>query len=221
MKLELESRALGARVPVRLWAPPGAPRGPLPLLVVHDGSAYARRGGLRRLLSELRPLRTALVDAPERDEDYAASPRYARALARELLPALDAGGARVGVGSSLGALALLHAHRSAPESLDALFLQSGSYFRRATDAQERGFRRFGRVDRFVRTLLGGEAARPIPVTLTCGRDEENLENNRAVASALERQGYDVRFHEHRGGHAWPGWRRALHEHLEELLCRAT
>lgn len=221
MKLELDSRALAARVPVRLWAPPRESRGALPLLLVHDGSDYARRAGLLRLVAGLRPLRAALVDPLDREEDYAASPRYARALERELLPALDAGGARIGVGSSLGALALLHAHRSAPESLDGLFLQSGSFFRRTTDAQERGFRRFARIDRFVRALLGGDAARPIPVTITCGRAEENLENNRAVAAALERQGYDVRFLEHAGGHTWPAWRRALHEHLEELLCRAT
>jgi enterochelin esterase family protein len=73
----------------------------------------------------------------------------------------------------------------------------------------------------VRGLLAGTAERAIPVTITCGRDEQNLENNRAVAAALERQGYDVAFHEHPGGHAWPAWRRAVDEHLEELLCRVT
>ena len=219
MKLEVDSRALGARVPVLLWTADGEHRGPLPLLVVHDGSDYARRTGLRRLLERLPPLRAALVDAVDREEDYAASPRYARALTSELLPALDAGGPRIGVGSSLGALALLHAHRSAPASLDGLFLQSGSYFRRRTDPQERGFPRFARVERFVRALLAGGAARPVPVTITCARDEENRENNRAVATALERQGYEVRLHEHAGGHTWPAWRRTLHDHLEELLCR--
>lgn len=222
MKLELESRALGAPVAVRLASPVDAARGPLPLLLVHDGSDYARRGGLRRVLARLPPLRAALVDPVDRREDYAAAPRYTRALLRELLPALDAGGPRVGVGASLGALALLHAHRTSPPALDGLFLQSGSFFRRATDAQERGFRRFARIDRFVRGVLEGEApARTIPVTITCGRDEENLANNRAVAAALERQGYDVRLHEHPGGHTWPAWRRALDAHLEELLCRVT
>ncbi len=70
-------------------------------------------------------------------------------------------------------------------------------------------------------MLRGAATRPIPVTITCGRDEENLENNRALAAALERQGYDVRLVEHPGGHDWPQWRRALVPHLEELLCRVT
>jgi enterochelin esterase-like enzyme len=219
MRLELDSRPLRATVPIRLWTRPDVERAPLPLLLVHDGAEYARRAGLLRLLAGLPPLRAALVEAPHREEHYAAAPAYARTLERELLPALDAGGPRIGLGCSLGALALLHAHRAAPASFDGLLLQSGSFFRRATDGQERRFGRFARVDRFVRTVLEGSAARRIPVTITCGRDEENLENNRAVAAALERQGYDVRLHVHPGGHTWHAWKRALDPHLGELLCR--
>jgi enterochelin esterase family protein len=222
VRVELESRALGARVAVRLWGPTAARQGPLPLLLVHDGSDYARRAGLLRLLPSLPPVRAALVDPVQREEHYAAAARYTRALTEELLPTLDAGGPRVGLGSSLGALALLHAHRTTPASLDALLLQSGSFFRRATDPQERGFRRFARIDRFVGGVLAaGGAARTIPITITCASDEENFENNRAVAAALERQGYDVHFHAHTGGHTWPAWKRALEPHLEELLCRVT
>jgi enterochelin esterase family protein len=217
--MALESRALRAPVTARIES--AAERGPLPLLLVHDGAAYRRRARLLRLLARLRPLRTALLEPVEREEHYAASATYSRALADELLPSLDAGGPRVGLGASLGALALLHAHRTRPESFDALFLQSGSFFRRATDAQERGFPRFGRIDRFVGRLVAEEPLRRIPVTVTCGLDEENLENNRRVAAALERQGYDIRYVEHPGGHAWPAWRDALDLHLEELLCRAT
>ncbi|MDQ4030457.1 MAG: esterase, partial [Actinomycetota bacterium] len=125
-----------------------------------------------------------LLDAPDREEDYSASARFARRLVRGL-PA----GRRIGVGISLGALALLHAHRLEPEAFDALFLQSGSFFRGRTDPQESDFPRFGRVARFVGTVLAAEAwERPIPVTMTCGTEEENLANNRAVAAALARQG---------------------------------
>jgi len=224
VQLALESRALKAQVLARV-VPPGASspaaRGPLPLLLVHDGAEYARRAGLLRLLGRLRPLRAALVEPVVREEHYAASATYSRALATELLPTLDAGGPRIGLGASLGALALLHAHRMRPDSFDGLFLQSGSFFRRATDAQERRFGRFRRIDRFVATVLADPPARRIPVTVTCGVAEENLENNRAVAAALERQGYDVRLVEHPGGHDWPAWRRVLDSHLEELLCRVT
>jgi enterochelin esterase-like enzyme len=222
VKVELESRALRARVAVRVWRPTAGRQGPLPLLLVHDGSDYARRAGLLRLLPGLPPVRAALVDPVEREEHYAAAARYTRALTEELLPTFDAGGPRVGLGASLGALALLHAHRTTPASLDALLLQSGSFFRRATDPQERGFRRFARIDRFVGGVLAaGRAARTIPITITCASDEENFENNRMVATALERQGYDVRFHAHTGGHTWPAWKGALEPHLEELLCRVT
>src|SRR5205814_1848641 len=79
---------------------------------------------------------------------------YARALTTALDELTGRGrGRRVGLGASLGALALLHAHRLEPGAFSALFLQSGSFFRRRTDRQEAGFGRFARVDRFVGSVL--------------------------------------------------------------------
>jgi enterochelin esterase family protein len=123
------------------------------------------------------------------------------------------------MGASLGALALLHAHHRHPETLGALFLQSGSFFRGATDRQERGFPRFDRISRFVGKVLRGEGAHPIPVTLTCGLGEENLANNRAVARALAANGYDARLAEVRDAHTWAGWRDAWDPWLADLLAR--
>ena len=74
------------------------------------------------------------------------------------------------------------------------------------------------LGRLFRYVSGGRL--PIPVTITCGLDEENLENNRAVAAALTEQGYDVELHEVPGGHDWPVWRRALKARLPDLLERA-
>lgn len=199
--------------------------GRAPLLVVLDGADYVRRARLlpllRRLVAEgaVRPHRIALVSAGDRMEEFSASARYARALTA----ALEELGRsrRVGVGSSLGALALFHAHRLEPRTFAGLFLQSGSFFRRLTDGQERGFGRFGRIDRFVgaatRTLDG---AKPVPTTITCGLDEENYTNNAALAHALAAQGYPVDFHAARGVHDWPTWRRALDLHLGTLLRKA-
>jgi enterochelin esterase-like enzyme len=203
----------------------GADEARAPLLVVLDGGDYVRRARLlpllRRLVDEgtVRPHRLALVNAGDRMEEFSASTRYARALAAALE---ELGrGRRVGVGSSLGALALLHAHRLEPRTFAGLFLQSGSFFRRRTDGQERGFRRFGRIDRFVGTATRTvDGARPVPVTITCGLDEENYANNAALAQALAAQGYAVDFHAARGTHDWPAWRRALDLHLAPLLRRA-
>jgi enterochelin esterase family protein len=199
--------------------------GGAPLLVVLDGPEYVRRAGLLRLLRRLvaagdvRPHRVALVVPADRLETYSASTAYARELAATLG---ELGrGRRVGVGVSLGALAVLHAHRLEPGTFSGLFLQSGSYFRRRTDRQESGFRRFGRVDRFVGSVLNGRGdPRPVPTTITCALDEENYANNAAVAKALAEQGYPIDFHAARGTHDWPTWRRALEAHLPALLRRA-
>jgi enterochelin esterase family protein len=201
--------------------------GSSPLLVVLDGPEYVRRVSLLRLLDRLvreegvAPHRLALVVPDDRLETYSASTYYARALTARLDELTGRGrGRRVGVGSSLGALALLHAHRLEPRAFSGLFLQSGSYFRRRTDPQDAGFRRFSRIDRFVGTVLSPkDTARPVPATITCALDEENYANNAAVAQALAAQGYAVDFHAARGGHDWPTWRRALESHLAPLLRR--
>jgi enterochelin esterase-like enzyme len=214
-RLRLASRALQTELPVSLWTGPRA--GPdAPLIVVHDGPEYVRRARLYDALD--RPLRAALLTPVDRNETYSASAAYARALGGEVLPAL-AGAHPVGVGCSLGAVALLHAHRRYPDAFAGLFLQSGSFFRGRTDPQERGFPRFGRIARFVGSVLR-EPGRPIPVTITCGTREENLANNRAVAAALAEHGYEVALHEEPGGHDWPSWRRALKARLPDLLERA-
>ncbi len=198
-----------------------------PLLVVLDGPEYARRASLLRLLGRLvdeervPAHRVALVRPDDRLETYSASIPYARALTTALDEVAGRGrGRRVGLGSSLGGLALLHAHRLEPRAFSGLFLQSGSYFRRRTDPQEGRFPRFSRVDRFVGSVLNAkDRARPVPTTITCGLDEENYANNAAVAQALAAQGYAVNFHAARGGHDWPTWRRALESHLAPLLRR--
>jgi enterochelin esterase-like enzyme len=201
--------------------------GPVPLLVVLDGPDYVRRGSLLRLLDRLVreegvvPHRVALVTSDDRLESYSASARYARELTAHLDELTGRGrGRRVALGASLGALALLHAHRLEPRAFAGLFLQSGSYFRRRTDPQESGFRRFSRVDRFVGTVLNAkDRVRPVPATITCALDEENYANNAAVAHALATQGYPIDFHAARGSHDWPTWRRALEAHLGPLLRR--
>lgn len=210
----------------KLWAPPDTdPRRPLPLLVAHDGSDYERHAQLPRLIAHaiatnrIPPCRIALLDASAREEDYSASARYARTLTARL-PQLAPATAHVGLGASLGALALLHARWVHPGAFGGLLLQSGSFFRQRWDRQESGFARFRRISRFVGTVLNAPAAATrMPVTLTCGAPEENLANNRAVAAALRRQGHAAALHVNRDAHNWIGWRDTLDPHLVDLLAR--
>lgn len=229
VELAARSRPFRRDVEIHLWSPAGAdPSAQLPLLVVHDGPEAEKFGGLTRFCAWLvaegrvRPFRAALLQPLERNDHYSASAAWARTLAWDVLPALPAPSRRrfrVAMGMSLGALATLHAHRAQPEAFGALFLQSGSFFRLATDRQERGFPRFDRVSRFVGKVLRGEGAEPVPVTLTCGLGEENLANNRRVAAALADQGYELRFAELRDAHTWIGWRDAWDPWLADLLAR--
>ncbi|HST26025.1 MAG TPA: alpha/beta hydrolase-fold protein [Gaiellaceae bacterium] len=225
--LELASVSLRASFPALLYATATPPSAGAPILVVHDGPEYAEYSLLTRYLDVashaglVPPLWVALVPPVDRNETYSASPRYARALANELLPALAKAvphGPRLGMGASLGALAMLHAHRLHPESFDGLFLQSGSFFRQRWDAVESGFERYRRITRFVGTVLRcvGEP-RPVPVAITCGSAEENRVNNRAVASVLSAQGYQVMLAEIADAHNWVCWRDGFDPNLPDLV----
>jgi enterochelin esterase-like enzyme len=231
----LRSRVLRTEVRGLLWSAHGAEADAmLPMLYVHDGPEYAEHSQLLRLFDsaiaelEVRPFRAALLAPPgDRNDAYSASTRYANALATEIVPRLaelvatiDLRGARVAMGASLGALAAFHAHRLQPRLFGGLFLQSGSFFTRATDRQEAGFPRFARITRFVGSVLRDERwGDPVPTVMTCGVSEENVENNRALRDALVRQRYDVRLHEHPDVHNWVSWRDTFHPHLIELLDR--
>jgi enterochelin esterase family protein len=224
---EVAVRVLGEDLAVRVWSPE---EGALPLLVAHDGPEYDERAALTRHAARLvergavAPFRVALLPPGQRDEWYSASAVYGRALCHRIIPALrdemDVAGKPVGMGASLGALAMLQAQRTWPGTFAGLFLQSGSYFVPRFDRHESGFPRYGRVVRFVRRVLRAPShPDPVPAALTCGTREENLHNNRLMASALAAQGYPAALDELPEDHDFTGWRHALHPHLERLLAR--
>lgn len=229
---QITTRSPRATFRVIVWSSPGLePETPAPLLVAHDGPEYDELSSLTRLLEvrhatgDLPAMRAALIAPVDRDNSYSASAAYSRAFAYDLLPGIErlapiphGRSMRIGMGASLGGLAMLHIHRTGPVSFGGLFLQSGSFFRQRSDKQESGFSRFRRISRFVgQVLTGGDWLHPISVTMTCGTIEENLHNNRATRDALARQAYDVRLVENRDGHNWVGWRDTFDPHLIDLL----
>jgi enterochelin esterase-like enzyme len=222
--LAVRGRGLGADVQLRLWSPADAEaRERLPLLVANDGPEYDALAALTRYSAAgiaggwLPRHRVALIAPGERDEWYSASAAYARVLCTAVLPALRSavavGGPVVGMGASLGGLAMLHATRRHPGAFGGLFLQSGSFFTPRLDPQESGFPRFGRIVRFVRDTLR-EPATDARVAMTCGSAEENIHNNRLMARAL-----GVELAEVPDLHNYTAWRDALHPHLTSLLRR--
>jgi len=213
----IASRVLKAELPALIWAHPDADESS-PLLIAHDGPEYAAHSAFLTYLGQLPPLRATLLAPVDRNESYSASAKYARALAEDILPQLPPAPVRIGLGASLGALSLFHTHRRHPESFDALFLQSGSFFRRA-ESYERRFPRYERIARFVGGVHRNSPERTIPIVLGCGTVEQNLPANRALEESLRARGYDAHLHEFRDGHNWVAWRDSFDPHLRQLVER--
>jgi enterochelin esterase-like enzyme len=221
---------LDGAVYVRTWAPAAASDDEvLPLLVVHDGPEYDTLADLTGYLAAgvagrwLPPLRAALLGPGPRDDWYSANPRYAQALTRHVLTALDARLAtsvRIGMGTSLGALAMLHAHARRPDAFAGLFLQSGSFFSPRFDGHESWLEHYPRIVAFVADFHDGDLpGRPVPTVLTCGAIEENLPNNRLMEQSLRKLRYPVELHELSDMHNYTAWRDGFDPQLTRLLNR--
>jgi len=226
--LDVDSTALGASITAMLWAPDGLDQAEsAPLVVVHDGPEYDRLGGITRYLGAairagtVPAVRAVLLDPGDRNEWYSANPAYAQALCTDVLPAVDdlvRVSARVGVGVSLGGLALLHAHHRHPGAFDALLLQSGSFFSPQLDPQESQFPGFDAVTRFVAHLAaGGADPAAVPTLLTCGTVEENRANNEAMMRHLRGLGYPAELVLVPDAHNYTAWRDALDPSLTRLI----
>jgi enterochelin esterase-like enzyme len=221
--------ALDGEVSGTVWSPTQLDgQAEAPLLIVHDGPEFAGLGGFTHYLGAmiaagtLPPCRAALVSPGERNEWYAANPDYAGTLITDVLPALPPANVRIGVGVSLGALAMLHAHRSHPGALDGLMLQSGSFFTPDLDSQESAFSGFGPVTGFVASVLDATSdSAPVPTVVTCGVAEENLANNQRIAGKLADLGYEVSLRTVRDSHNYTAWRDALDPHLTDLVRAVT
>jgi enterochelin esterase-like enzyme len=224
-ELSIRAPALDSDVWARIWSPQ------VPtdrVLVAHDGPEYDKLAELGQYSAamvaagRLPPHHLVLLAPGDRNEWYSANPAYAVALAVDVLPRVhaevDTVRPVVGMGASLGGLAMLHAQRRFPGAFAGLFLQSGSFFRPRLDPQESDFSRFRRITRFTgRVVHALRPPRPVPTVLTCGQVEENLANNRAMTRALRRQGYPAELFEVPDAHAFTGWRDAFDPYLTNLL----
>lgn len=226
--LAIPAPALDREIAAQIWTP-AEPDEPLPLLVAHDGPEYDRLAGLTDFVAalvaegRLPRCRVALLAPGHRDEEYAANPWYAATLHQRILPALRntvaVTGPVVGMGASLGGLAMLHAQRALPDLFGGLFLQSASFLTIELDPQEQGrFSRFAQVSTYVAKVRAeGAPVETVPAVLTCGLAEENLANNRQLALTLAAHGYDVKLVEVPDAHNHIGWRDAFDPALTDLL----
>jgi len=223
-ELALPAPAIKSEVWARIWSP-ATPTDRV--LIAHDGPEYDKIASLGHYSAatigagRVPPHHLVLLAPGDRNEWYSANPAYSWALAADVVPRLwtelDTTRPAVGMGASLGGLAMLHAQRRYPTAFAGLFLQSGSFFQPRFDRQESRFRRYLRIVRFVGRVVRAADGPPVPTCLTCGLVEENLHNNREMARTLRQQGYPTVLAEVPDAHNYIGWRDAFDPHLTELL----
>jgi len=219
-----EDREVALYLPARLR---GTRR--YPLLIVLDGEDYLRYASLQTVLDnlihagEIAPMVVAMVQSPNRMEEYAAHEDQARFLADELvpwverhLPIRERAAYRGILGASLGAVAALHTACLRPGRFGRLLLQSGAF----------AFTDIGRQVRspilepvrdFVNPFREDPGRPSDRVYVTCGVYERLIYENRALVPVLQETGMDVRYVETRDGHNWENWRDRLREALAWLF----
>lgn len=208
-----------------LYDPHGR-HGPLPLVVVHDGTAYLRIANLPAVLEVLRaegrarPARLAFLDPsrPERRRaEYGFGERYQQILAGALIPRLReearAAGGTYLLGASLGALAAVQYAMEHPARVAGLALQSGAFL---GTPETRDFHRDER-SWFAETLARSEAPLPWRVYQEVGTLDWLADVNEVVAASLASRAETHRFLTRPAGHNWTFWRDGLAEALAFLL----
>lgn len=224
-RLRIEDPSGGSRR-VTLYTPSGA-SGPLPLVLVHDGTAYARIARLPAVLEALvregraRPARLAFVDPSRPDlrrEEYGFGDDYRRFAREALLPRLreeaEAEGGTLLMGASLGGLASLVVAMEATTPVAGLALQSPALLG-APD--EREFHRSRRS--WLRERLdSSDATWPWRIYQEVGTLDWLADVNREVAERLPGRVEEHRFETRSAGHNWTFWRDGVAEALAFLLA---
>lgn len=228
--LVFDDPAIG-ELPVTLWTPDGlAEQEPAHLLVVHDGPEYVELAALAQYAATLNeegsvpPFRMACLHPVDRDPWYSANEEYVAAeLAAldDLVTTVATTDGWIALGASLGGLTSLLAALAGGDRFAGLMAQSGSFFTPDLDAQESTYPYFDRVVSAVSAIQRvPRTDRPLHISMTCGRLEENFANNDAMAAALADQGHLVSFEPVSDLHNYTAWRDSLDPSLSDLLRAA-
>ena len=228
--LAFDSAILESRASVRLYLPARyRPRGRYPLAIFHDGEDYLRFAELKIVLDnlihrlEIPPMIVALIQSSDRLREYAADPRHAEHLTKELIPLLESRyplirrpSARALVGASFGGVAALSTAWRYPGFYGRLLLQSGSFAFSDIGEHGRG-PAFDPVAEFINGFRENPGRPSEKVFISCGIYESLIYENRSIVPLFQNTGMEVRYVEARDGHNWNNWRDRLREGLSWLF----
>ena len=220
-RMRWESERLSEVRRVNVYTPEGH-GGPLPTILVQDGTAYMRVANLPAVLEALvragaaAPARLVLVEPVDRQREYGFDEAYRSFVLEEVLPRVEqAYGEPTALhlmGASLGGLfsmtlALLH-----PDLVDGLATQSGAFL---GTPEEPAFYRHDRS--WVAERLAEGDPLQLPAYTEVGTIEWLTAINREVHGHLEQSPARHVHAERNAGHNWVNWRNGLAGALSFLL----
>ncbi|MCP3974038.1 MAG: hypothetical protein GY720_06040 [bacterium] len=212
--LPVVSGVFGETRTTKLYLPAGYAGEPVALVVVHDGSDYLNFAALGTVLDNLNTTTSVaalMVNPDDRMVEYGADARHAEHLICEALPTAGEGvtiSKVIGLGTSFGGVAALHAAWQYPGTFSALVLQSGSFVE-ATGGPFGRDERFAPVLEFMGELWEEPGDLPARMHLSCGQFDGLIGDNRRMVERLRGLGIEVGWDEAPDGHHWGLWRDSL------------
>jgi len=208
--IEIKSKVFGQTRKIQIYAPTHSATEAiaLPVLYLQDGSDYFKRAkAVQTALNlekagKIKPFIMVFVDYKDRTKEYWANDDYAKFLATEVVPAIDAKyntiktrDGRAILGASLGGITSVHTAVKYLEIFSRIGGQSSSFW---IDN--------GRVVKELEKLDAGKTKFKFYFddgTL------EGVEDTRRVNEMLRGKGFDVTYVEGESGHNWTSWRDRL------------
>jgi enterochelin esterase-like enzyme len=208
--VEINSKVFGETRRVQVYAPTlsASESMPLPVLYFQDGSDYFKRAkAVQTALNlenacKIKPFIMVFVDYKDRTKEYWASDDYAKFLATEVVPLIDAKyntvksrDGRAILGASLGGITSVWVGLKYPEIFSRIGGQSSSFW----------------VDneRVVKELSKLDANKMKFRFYFDDGTFEGVDNSRRVNVMLRGKGFPVVYDEGETGHNWTSWRDRL------------
>lgn len=214
--IRIQSQALGYTLQYRVLAPvdAGAYQN-LPIIFVTDGENYLQQLNFDHVImsmiraQKITPVITVFVDSRDPDDltvnrrhsQFMCNANYARFYQQELLPMIaqqqgrqHTKGQRMIMGFSFGALNAACFGILASDTFGYLAMQSP-----ASDKHVK----------IVAKVYQESAVSDVKMFMTVGTRNDNTRAGRAFNRQLQKQGYDVEYHEVPYGHNWENWRSTL------------
>jgi len=203
--VKIESKIYGVRE-VKVYNPGSFE--PLPVMYLQDGTDYHKRAEADKIqlnlviAKKIKPFIMVFLDPKDRMKEYWANDDYAKFLATEIVPAIDAKyktvksrDGRAILGASLGGVTSVHAAVKYPEIFGCIGGQSASFW---IDNE--------RVIKELETL--DAAKNKFKFYFDVGT-LEGADDDRKAVEILRGKGYDVTYEERETGHNWTSWRDRL------------